>query len=168
MDQVVKRERLVSAAEFREAMTRHAASVCIVTTDGPAGPAGFTATSVTSISDDPPTLLVCQYGDASSARAFRDNGVYCVNVLSAEQERLAADFAGRGGLTMEGRMGRGSWSTLETGAPVLEGALAAFDCRIVEIVEIATHAILIGEVAATGVRPDEEALIYTGRAFRRL
>lgn len=168
MDQFSSRSALADSEDFREAMTRHAASVTVVTTDGPAGRAGFTATSVTSLSDDPPMLLVCKNLSSSNAGTFQTNGVCCVNILSASQRGLADDFAGRGDLDMEARLARASWSELRTGAPALKGALAAFDCWIRDILTIATHAVLVAEVVAVGDLGQGKGLLYTRRNYHRL
>src|SRR5262245_47232348 len=87
--------RSVEPQAFREAMSRLGAAVHVVTTDGPAGRTGFTATAVVSVSDQPATLLVCLNRGATSMPIMRGNGVFCVNTLRAGDEVIADTFAGR-------------------------------------------------------------------------
>lgn len=158
----------VERAEFREAMTRVAASVHLVTTDGPAGRRGVTVTSVCSVSDAPATLLVCLNQSSPANRLFEDNRVFAVNVLSAAAQSVARIFAGEGALEPEARFASAKWSTLSTGAPILEGALASFDCRIVDSRMVATHRVMIGEVVALRIGPSDPSLIYRDRGYHTL
>lgn len=157
---------VVGQAAYRDAMARLGAAVNIVTSDGPAGRCGFTASSVCSVTDDPPTLLVCLNRTSANNARFKRNGVLCVNVLAARHEALSAAFAGP--LDPAARFAQGRWSTLGTGAPVLEGARVAFDCRIAQVTEVGTHSVLFCEVEAIRTGGNEEALIYLGRAYHRL
>lgn len=160
----------VDAAAYREAMARVASAVHLVTTNGPGGRAGFTASAVCSVSDAPATLLVCLNRSASAYAAFRANDSLCVNTLAGEQQCLAEAFGG--GLPRSERFAAARWDRLATGAPVLPGALAAFDCRIVERSAVGTHEILICEVVALTVSPDRSEpsgnLLYAGRRYRTL
>lgn len=153
---------------FRDGMSRVGSAVHIITTGGDAGRAGFTATAVTSVSDDPPTVLVCLNRTGRSASVIDANQAFCVNTLAAEHQALADIFAGRGGIVGEDRFAHGAWEALITGAPVLAGALAAFDCRVVGVHVVATHQILIGEVAAVRLGPPRPALLYAERGYRHL
>jgi hypothetical protein len=101
---------------FREAMSRLGAAVHIVTTQGKAGKAGFTATAVASVSDTPPTILVCLNRKSQITPVMRENKVFCVNTLASHDEELANVFAGRKGHFMADRFEHGDWATLETGA----------------------------------------------------
>jgi flavin reductase len=150
---------------YREAMARVGAAVHVITTDGPAGRHGFTASAVCSVTDDPPTLLVCQNRSSDSNRAFKENGILCVNTLAAAQEPLSPVFAGMTDRDMDGRFEAGAWTTLLTGAPVLEDALAAFDCRITQVVEVGTHSVLFCEVVALAANVGHDGLIYFGRRY---
>src|SRR5476651_908107 len=82
-------------ADYRNAMARLGAAVNIITTDGPAGRAGFTASAVCSVTDEPPTLLVCLNRNASVYDAFKQNGVLCVNVLGAGHQNISNIFGGK-------------------------------------------------------------------------
>ena len=110
----------IDAAEFRDAMSRHAAAVHLVTTDGPAGRRGVTVSSACSVSDDPATLLVCLNVSSPANDRFEQNGNFAVNLLSERNEAIARAFAGQGGLSPEERFAKGEWTTLQTGAPILK------------------------------------------------
>src|SRR5579883_2214218 len=109
-------------------MARLGAAVNVITTDGPGGKAGFTASAVCSVTDSPPTLLVCANRTNDSYPAFKANGVLCVNTLTGVHEDLSPIFAGLTGHSPETRFAVGNWSTLATGAPLLTDAAVAFDC----------------------------------------
>ena len=160
--------KTVEAALFREAMSRIGAAVHVVTTAGPGGKAGFTATSVCSVSDAPPTLLVCVNRRGHGALTLRDNGVFCVNTLGAEAEMIADLFAGRTGIYMAERFATGDWSVLQTGAPVLTTAVVAFDCRVLEIKAVASHNVIFGAIEAVRLGPSGPALVYHDRAYKRV
>lgn len=156
----------VSRQEFRDAMARLGAAVHIVTTDGPAGRHGFTASAVCSVTDSPPTLLVCLNKGSSASPAVHANGVLCVNTLASEHEGLSNVFGGRS--TVEERFAAGEWKDSATGAPMLVGAVMAFDCRIVRSVEVGTHDVLFCEVIGLAEAGAEEGLIYFGRRYHPL
>lgn len=151
--------------DFRNAMARLGAAVNIVTTDGPAGRAGFTASAVCSVTDDPPTLLVCMNRGSSAAEAVQGNGVLCVNTLRGGHEEISNAFAGFTGLEGLARFGHGEWDVLETGAPVLLDAAASFDCRITEVLEKGTHSVLFAEVVRVRVSESVGGLIYYSRGY---
>src|ERR1700732_5135967 len=138
----------IEPAIFREAMSRLGAAVHIVTTAGPAGKTGFTATAVCSVSDQPAMILVCLNRRSNSAPLLSQNGVFCVNTLGASEEKLADLFAGRSGVHLHERFSAGEWLTLKTGAPVLASAVVSFDCRPIETKAMASHNIVFGAVEA--------------------
>ena len=154
--------------QFREAMARLGAAVNVVTTDGPAGRTGFTASAVCSVTDDPPTLLVCMNRSSENNAVFKANGVLCVNVLAARQQELANTFAGLTGLPGPARFGEANWSALSTGAPVLDGAVAAVDCEVEEVLEKGTHSVLFGAVRAVRLGEAGSALIWWARDYREI
>ena len=158
----------VSTQMFRDGMARLGASVNVITSDGPSGRLGFTATSVCSLSDSPPSLIVCMNRSSAQNAPFKANRVLCVNVLAPEHTDLSAAFAGVGRLDSDRRFAKGAWSTLKTGAPVLEGAVAAFDCTIRDHVEASTHTILICDVVGLSMAETSSSLIYFMREYHRL
>lgn len=151
---------------YRDAMARLGAAVNIVTTGGAAGWAGFTATAVCSVTDTPPTLLVCINRASSAYEAVHTNGVVCINVLSAEHRELARIFGG--GTPGEERFASGDWTLLDTGAPALVDAVASLDCHITQIVNVGTHDILICNVARIEMTAEPDALAYFDRDFHIL
>lgn len=159
----------VTRQAFRDAMARLGAAVNIITTDGPAGRGGFTASAVCSVTDEPPTILICMNRNATAAPRLRQNGTVCVNVVGETQREAAMVFAGATRCPMEERFLAGTWTTLATGAPALDGALESLDCRIAEIVEKGTHAVIFAEVQAIRLGAAQEpALIYFDRAYHRV
>jgi flavin reductase len=158
---------MITREDYRDGMARLAAAVNVITSDGPAGRGGFTASAVCSVTDDPPTLLVCVNLSSRQNEILRGNGVLCVNTLAVGQADIAALFSTRD-LSIDTRYAAGAWSTLETGAPVLEGAVASFDCRIVERLEKGTHAVILCEVQAVKTGGDAQPLVYFGRGYREM
>src|ERR1700754_1050357 len=158
----------VEKQAYREAMARLGAAVNVITTDGPGGKAGFTASAVTSVTDTPPTLLVCANRTNDSYPAMRTNAVLCVNTLAGAHEELSPVFAGMTDHTMAARFEGATWHTLATGAPVLDGALVGFDCRIDQIVEVGTHDVFICSVEGVEVGTAHEGLIYYARGYHRV
>jgi flavin reductase len=158
----------VSLQAFRDGMSRLGAAVNIITSDGQMGRLGFTATAVCSISDTPPSLLVCMNRRSLQNEPLKQNGVFCVNTLSAGQQELSGVFSGVGKLEMESRFRHGSWVTLETGSPVLLDAIVSFDCRIVQALEVNTHTIMIAEVLAVRNSSRVTSLIYLNRQYHEL
>ncbi|MDQ0456441.1 flavin reductase [Rhizobium paknamense] len=152
-------------AAYREAMANLAAAVTIVTTDGEAGRAGFAATAVCSVSDTPPTLLVCLNKGSSAYAAVKANGIIAVNVLGQQHQPVSQVFGGK--TPMQERFATGTWESGDTGCPILSDALASFDCRIERMVDGGTHDILIAQVLA--IHTHENApLIYFQRGYHTL
>jgi flavin reductase len=149
---------------FRNAMARLAAAVSIVTTDGPGGRTGFAATAVCSVSDTPPSLLVCINRNSSAYKPVLANGVLCVNVTSEKHRDICQLFGGK--TPAAERFASGSWSTLQSGAPVLDDALESFDCQIDAVHSNDSHDILVCRVLALKVRGEGRGLVYFERAYR--
>ena len=160
--------RTVNQDRFREAMARLGAAVNVVTTDGAAGRGGCTASAVCSVTDDPPTLLVCLNRGGEMRELVKANAVLCVNTLAASQTALSPLFAGETGRRVRERFTTGLWHVLETGAPVLEGAVVSFDCLVSQVTEVGTHSVFFCSVAAIRLGSmDDEALIYFRRRYHR-
>ena len=158
----------IDADRFREAMSRVAGAVHIITTAGPAGLGGLTASAVAPITLEPPMMLFCITKTSASAARIMKNGVFCINTLVAADQPLSETFAGRTGQRLDERFATGSWGKLTTGAPVLETALAAFDCRFTEAKEVSTHLIMIGVVEAVEIASGGDALLYAHRKYQNL
>ena len=156
---------MVDINQFRNGMARLGSAVNVVTTDGAHGRAGFTATAVCSVTDQPPTLLVCMNQSSYTHPQFIGNGVLCVNALAADQEAVSAIFANRQ-LSSEERFARVDWAPLVSGAPLIAGALVSFDCRIVDTHQMGSHSVFYCTVE--GVRLGGEGqggLIYFQRNY---
>lgn len=156
----------VSADLLCEAMRRAASSVAIVTTEGHAGRAGVTVSSFTSLSLEPPSVLVCVHGESRALPAILANGVFAVSLLGEDQSRVARAFAGQVPELREDRFGAAEWQMIHTGAPVAAGAVAGFDCRLSQQIEFGTHRILIGEVLGAVLQP-RRPLVYLDKNFHR-
>lgn len=159
----------VSRQAYRDAMARLGAAVNVVTTDGPYGRHGFTASAVCSVTDSPPTVLVCVNRDNESHDILRDNAVLCVNALTPDQQRLSPIFAGMNeGDSSALRFGNGVWGVLQTGCPVLAEAAVSFDCRVTHLVEVGTHSVFFAEVQAVAIGGAGAGLIYFGRDYHHV
>ncbi len=158
----------VPALTFREAMSRLGAAVHLATTDGSAGKLGATVSAVTSVSDTPPSLLVCLNRSSRLNAAVKRNGVFCINTLPAHSESLSNVFAGRGDLSMEERFAMTKWKKGASGSPVLLGARAALDCKVSQISEVGTHSVIFGTVVSVHLGEASQALIYLDRAYHHL
>lgn len=159
------RTAAVDAQIFREAMSRFGAGVTIITTAGVAGRAGLTATAFASVSDNPPTVLVCLNASGSSAARIRGNGVFGINVLSAEQAALADHFAGRGGVKGEARFQTGEWHPGLGQVPLLKGALVRCVARVLDFKPVASHLVMFGEVLGVELGETAPGLVYARRGY---
>ena len=154
------------ALNFREGMSRLGAAVNLVTTDGPAGRHGLTVSAVCSITDSPPTLMVCINRGAFAHDFFLENGVLAVNVLNDSHRELSKSFAR---WTGEDRFAGNLWRIGSSGAPCLSDASASFDCQIIERQIRGSHSVLFCEVIATRLAEGTpEGLIWFGRSFHPL
>ncbi|NYT69238.1 flavin reductase [Pusillimonas noertemannii] len=159
---------MISPEDFRDAMSWLGAAVNIITTDGEHGRAGLTATAVCSVSASPPTLLVCVNKASYAWTVLQKNEVLCVNVLRASDKGVADLFAGRSSVPPQDRFDLHNWNKLATGAPVLETALVAMDCRISEIKEVGSHSICLAAVDEIYNGLPGAALIYFQRHYGTL
>ncbi|WP_434771748.1 flavin reductase family protein [Pseudomonas entomophila] len=135
---------LLDAAAFKQAMRNTAASVNVITCAGDDGDYGMTATAFTSITADPPTVLIAINQSASLHAQLVAQRRFCVNVLRADAQELASDFAGR--LPPEQRFGEHAWHRLPSGNPALEASSAGFDCEVRELSRVGSHLVIIAEV----------------------
>ncbi len=157
----------VDRANFRDAMARLGSAVCIVTSDGASGLAGCTATAVCSVTDDPPTLIVCLNRTSRNNAVIRENGRLCVNVLGAADEAVARTFAD-GSLTIDQRFAGAPSNIPPGGSPALEDAAATIQCDIAEIAEVGSHSVFYCRVRAIDLGSDKGGLVYLGRSFHAI
>ncbi|MGB3423651.1 MAG: flavin reductase [Castellaniella sp.] len=152
---------------FRNAMAMLAGAVNIITTDGPSGLAGFTATAVCSVTDQPPTLLVCMNRSSFAHRFFEGNEVLCVNVLGAGNKDAPALFANRE-FSMSERFDRVQWARLATGSPLLDCAIVSFDCCITNTSTVGSHSIFLCEVQGVQRGAGRGGLVYFNRDYHQV
>jgi len=157
-----------AAGEFREAMSRVATSVSIVCTDGPHGIAGFTCSAVCSVTDEPPTIMVCVNRRSATNAVIKANGVLCVSSLGADQVELSQTFAGVGRVPMVERFAGPNWGVLASGSPYCKTARVALDCRVADVREVGTHSVIFAEVISTAHAGGDDPLIYHSRNYATL
>ncbi len=133
-------------ARFIEAMGAHAASVNVVTTDGHSGKMGLTASAFSSVSADPPTLLVCINQRSPICNTIQHNGRFAVNVLNESQPDISNRFAGRPDDGEPYDFNACAHQAGTFGQPLIQGAAASFECEVREVVLVGSHAIIIGAV----------------------
>lgn len=157
----------ISPDDYRSGMRQLAASVNVITVTHNGERDGLTATAVCSVSVEPPQLLVCVNRAAGAHDLIQSEGVFGINVLARDQEDVAKRFAGIDGVEREDRYGLGTWTEITTGSPILVGALAGFDCLVVEQMTAGTHSIFIGRIV--GIQHNEGApLLYGDGRFTGL
>lgn len=153
--------------KFFQGMSFAAATVNVITSDGPAGRVGLTVSAMSSVSADTPrpTLLVCINENSAAAEALLENGVFCVNVLHDHQSYISDVFAGRYKDSIEDKFTCTDWIKGQTGAPRVADGLVAFDCEIKSTVKVGTHHVVFGEAAEITVAERGSALIYANRSY---
>ena len=156
----VKIDSDVSSGDFRDAMRRLAGGVSVITAGRGKDISGMTVTSVSSLSVDPPALIVSINREASSWPLVQRYGFLGVNILTSDQIDIAERFTGKGGLKGAERFAGAEWTTRASGVPLLVGALAAIDCEVEDVVERHSHAIVIGRVLDITVSGRSAALAY--------
>ena len=162
----LRNKLMIEAIDFRNAMSLLTSAVSVVTTIGSTGRYGFTASAVCSVTDSPPTLLVCMNIASSSHTHFVENKILTVNVLAAHHQHMSKVFSSK--MSPEERFKYGSWTELETGAPVLKDALVSFDCQIEQIQEVGTHTIFICRIVAIQQGQHDQGLVYFNRAYHQV
>jgi flavin reductase (DIM6/NTAB) family NADH-FMN oxidoreductase RutF len=157
----------VSSAELRHAIGHFATGVTVVTSRGrDDAPVGTTANAVTSVSLEPPLVLVCFDHNSATLEAVRDRCVFAINVLAAGQRHLSANFARRGV--------RAAWDGVAhrpgpTGIPRLEGALATLECTLEHLLRGGDHEIIVGRVHDVETSADDVApLLFWRGAYATL
>ncbi|WP_112804959.1 flavin reductase family protein [Ensifer sp.] len=149
-------------------MSRLAGHVQLITAANGGERRGVTVTASCSVSDSPPTVLVCLNGANPRNDIFVRGESFALNLLGDEHRALAHAFSGRDQLDMDRRFALGQWTQLTTGSPILADATAAFDCRLIEVKTIATHLVLFGEVVDVTLGSARPPLIYLDRGYHSL
>lgn len=154
---------VVDQRAFRDVVGRFASGVTVITTSIDGQPYGTTASAMSSLSMDPPMLLVCLNKTSETGAAVLKVGSFAVNILADAQEHLAGQFAIKGADKFSGV----SVHTGATGNPLLDGNLATIECRTVETVTGGTHTVFLAEVLTAEARELEPLTYFRGR-FGRL
>jgi flavin reductase (DIM6/NTAB) family NADH-FMN oxidoreductase RutF len=153
-------EAEVTASDFRNAMRQLTGGVSVITAGKGRDISGMTVTSVSSLSVDPPSLIVSLNRESSSWPLVKRYGFFGVNILTSDQVDIAERFTGKGGLKGADRFAGAPWTTRASGVPLLADALAAIDCEVEDVVERHSHAIVIGRVLDVAVSARTAALAY--------
>jgi len=148
-----------SATAFRQAMRRVPTGVTVVTSLKDGEPRGITVNAFASVSLDPPSLLICVNREARSYLFISSSRIFCVNVLAGDQRRLAEHFSGK---VRERQFADVDYVIDATGAPVLSGTIAHFDCELTHEYQMGSHSILIGRVLSCSARPGSPLSYFNG------
>ncbi|MCZ7469138.1 flavin reductase [Agrobacterium sp. O3.4] len=163
MNMVNHRFEIVDKAAFRNGMSRLGSAVNVVTTRSGGKRYGFTASAVCSVSDTPPTLLVCVNRASSCFHAFENTRHFCVNTLMPGQEDISERFGGK--TPAEDRFALGDWREGLTGAPILANSSVSFECELSSTVDEATHRIFFGRVIDIRENEARATLLYCMRRY---
>ncbi len=157
----------VNDQDFKNALKLWASGVTVVTAKTEKlGLKGMTATSFSSVSMEPPQILVCINKSADTGDAVLEGKSFAVNILNTDQQEVSNQFAG--GASQEQRFANVEWQEGEkTGSPIFDDALASIECTVVDQVLAGSHWVVIGEVKAVACRAGEP-LMYYNSAYREL
>ncbi len=159
----------ISADTFKKGMRELVATVNIITAAHNGTRGGLTATAVCSVSIEPPQLLICVNTEAGDHELIENAGKFALNILDREQENIATRFAGMDGADRSERFELGTWSTIVTGAPCLDGALVNFDCEVTQQISAGTHSIFIGHIIGCRIEANGgQPLVYGGGQYTGL
>lgn len=150
--------------DFLEAMAHAVTGVAVITTDGPGGLRGLTVSTVTSVSADPPLILICIREGSPTAEAISRNRHFSVNLLGPRHQQLADAFAGRPASSVERTFTGPAWRRRPGQGPELADAAASFDCTLVRTLRAGSHTILLGACRAARVGRGP-GLLYTRRQY---
>jgi flavin reductase (DIM6/NTAB) family NADH-FMN oxidoreductase RutF len=150
----------IDPGTFRMLMRNVPAQVNIIASGKPGHRFGLTATAVCSLTDTPPTVLVCINRRVGAHDAIIENGLFSINALAAGQDDVAVMFSGQPGVKGESRFSAGRWSEGRTGVPILAGAVCTLECRLADIKPASTHTIVFGEIVAGTAHDEVTPLVY--------
>jgi flavin reductase len=154
--------------DLRATVGAFATGVTVVTTSGEEHAYGMTANAFSSVSLDPPLVLVCVIARSEGSEHIERNRCFAVNILHAEQEPLSRYFASRDRPRGRDAFREVPHRTSVSGSPILHGAIGYLDCRLHTDHDAGDHKIFIGEVLELGYDPDGEALVFQGGQYRLL
>lgn len=154
----------LDSKEQRRILGKFATGVTVASTKIGEETWGMTANAVTSLSLDPPLVILCIQKDGQSRSKFEEGNCFALNILSAEQQEISDRFAFKGPKDFSGL----DTTTAETGAPILDGTLGWVDCKLQEILPGGDHDIFIGEIVAGGAPEEGAPLLYYGGKYAKL
>jgi flavin reductase len=155
-----------SSTDFRNALGCFATGVTVITSRGDEDDAfGMTANAFSSLSLDPPLVLVCVISGTAGADMIERNRAFAVNILGSHQEPISRYFSWKDRPRGSAAFSEIPHRTAATGCPLLKGAAAYLDCRLADAHESGDHVIFIGEVLALGIEPDVRPLLFHGGRY---
>ncbi|MCR6645450.1 MAG: flavin reductase family protein [Terricaulis sp.] len=154
------------AAELRKGLRSLAKAVVVITTSKGGQRFAMTATAVSELSMDPPSMLICVNKSASMHPALADGADFCINILKGEQGDIAACCSGKA--SGDARFSEGEWLKSSLGAPYLADAQAAFVCRQASHATYGTHSVFIGEVVEAHTSTPYDPLVYIDGRYTRV
>jgi flavin reductase (DIM6/NTAB) family NADH-FMN oxidoreductase RutF len=156
----------VGVDDFKKAMQLWASGVTVVTTNSKKyGLQGMTVTAFSSVSVNPPQILVCINESADTGEGIQESQHFAVNVLNSTQQDVSSQFAG--GSSQQQRFESTPWTKGITDTPILDSSLMSLECKVIEKIHAGTHWVLIGEVQSCVCREGEPLLYYRG-AYQQL
>ena len=156
----------VTPAAFKQALQQWASGVAIVTSKSDQlGVRGMTVTAFSSVSADPPLILVCLNQSADTAENIDQNQRFAVNILSDKQQDASNNFSG--GSSQEDRFAQTCWHVGTTGVPILDDSIMSLECKVVDKISAGSHWVVIGAVEAANSREGEPLLYFRGK-YRQL
>lgn len=154
-----KGDKPIDLTAFQRVIGTFPTGITIISTiDHDRIPYGLTANSFTSVSLDPPLILVCLDHQSKSRSVIRDSQVFAVNILNEDQRDLSSRFASK----TKDKFAGNEWSTAETGAPVFQSSIGWLDCRVHKIVTAGDHDIVIGRIVAMAEHPSRPLGYFRG------
>lgn len=159
-------EATFNARDFRDALGAFATGVTVITTQGPEEAYGMTANAFSSVSLDPPLVLVCVIRGTQGEEMIEQNGIFAVNVLSDEQEAISRYFASKSRPRGPDAFAEISHRRAASGAPILDGSAAYLDCHVAAVHQAGDHTIFIGEVVAIGASAEARPLLFHRGQYR--
>lgn len=155
--------------QLRKTMRLWASGVAVVTTSYHDVPAGMTVSSFTSVTIEPPVILVCLNKSAYTLKLIRKSRVFAVSVLGEEHREISRQFAGQFKQAEADRFSNVPTETALTGSPILIDSIAWLDCKVTRIRDMVTHFIVGGRVLATEQRRNAgKPLLYYDRDYRKI
>jgi flavin reductase (DIM6/NTAB) family NADH-FMN oxidoreductase RutF len=162
-DQQNEQPRRLTPDEFRNVIGHFASGVTVITTTVDGKPYGTTASAVTSLSLEPPMVLIAMNQSSSTGQAIAAQGTFAINILGEDHGEIAVRFARKGDDKFDGiELAQGQHA-----GPLLADALAHVECRVTEQVVAGTHVVFIAEALVATARPGAPLAYFRGQ-FGRL